>query len=45
MRTGRNSPDEIVMFDSTVTGLQDVTAAVRLYEKAVAQGAGTGFSF
>lgn len=34
--TGRTSDDEIVIFDSTGTALQDVAAAASIYEKAVA---------
>jgi len=37
---GRRSPDEIVVFDSTGTALQDVAAATRVYERARAAGAG-----
>jgi alanine dehydrogenase len=37
---GRRSPDEIVVFDSTGTALQDVAAAMRLYERARAAGVG-----
>jgi len=37
---GRTSPDEITVFDSTGTALQDVAAAVIAYERAVATGAG-----
>jgi len=31
-KTGRASPDEIIIFDSTGTGLQDVAAATAIYE-------------
>ncbi len=37
---GRRSPDEIIVFDSTGTALQDVAAAAAVYEKAVAAGLG-----
>jgi ornithine cyclodeaminase/alanine dehydrogenase-like protein (mu-crystallin family) len=37
---GRRTPDEIVIFDSTGTALQDVAAAAAVYEKAVAAGLG-----
>ena len=37
---GRQSPDEIVVFDSTGTALQDVAAASRVYERARAAGVG-----
>ena len=39
-RPGRTSPDEIVVFDSTGMALQDVAAAVVVYERAVAAGRG-----
>lgn len=34
-RPGRTSADEITLFDSTGTGLQDVAAAAMIYERAV----------
>jgi alanine dehydrogenase len=34
-RPGRTSPDEIFVFDSTGTGLQDVAAAATVYERAI----------
>lgn len=37
---GRYSPDEIVVFDSTGTALQDVAAAALVYERAIAERAG-----
>jgi alanine dehydrogenase len=40
-RPGRTSPDEVVVFDSTGMALQDVAAAVVVYERAVAAGRGT----
>jgi ornithine cyclodeaminase/alanine dehydrogenase-like protein (mu-crystallin family) len=40
-RPGRTRDDEITIFDSTGTALQDVAAAVAVYERAVATGAGT----
>lgn len=42
---GRRSPEEIVVFDSTGTALQDVAAAAAVYERALAQGRGLPFSF
>lgn len=39
-KPGRRSPEEITIFDSTGTALQDVAAAVVVYEKALAGGAG-----
>ncbi len=43
-KIGRESPDEIIVFDSTGMALQDVAAAVLLYEKARQAGAGVCFS-
>jgi ornithine cyclodeaminase/alanine dehydrogenase-like protein (mu-crystallin family) len=37
---GRVTPDEIMIFDSTGTGLQDVAAAALAFERAVAVGRG-----
>ena len=37
-RPGRTSADEIIVFDSTGTGLQDVAAAAMIYERAAADG-------
>jgi alanine dehydrogenase len=37
---GRTSPDEITIYDSTGTALQDVAAAVAVYRKAKATGIG-----
>lgn len=39
-RPGRRSADEIFVFDSTGTGLEDVAAAALAYERAGAAGAG-----
>jgi len=39
-RPGRTSADEVVVFDSTGMALQDVAAAVVVYERAVAAGRG-----
>ena len=44
-KPGRESDDEITLFDSTGTALQDVAAAAIVYEKAVATGRGLRFSF
>jgi ornithine cyclodeaminase/alanine dehydrogenase-like protein (mu-crystallin family) len=44
-RPGRTSPDEITVFDSTGTALEDVAAAAAVYERALAAGRGTQFSF
>lgn len=40
-KPGRQSDDEVIVFDSTGTALQDVAAAAVVYERAVAAGAGT----
>ena len=37
---GRQTPEEITVFDSTGTALQDVAAAALVYEKAMAGGVG-----
>ena len=42
-KPGRTSDDEIIIFDSTGTALQDVAAAAAIYEKAIEQGNGTRF--
>ena len=40
-RPGRTRDDEITIFDSSGTALQDVAAAVVVYDKALASGCGT----
>ena len=40
LRPGREHPDEIVVFDSTGTAIQDVAVAALAYERAVAAGRG-----
>lgn len=40
VKPGRLSADEIIVFDSTGTALQDVAAATLVYERALASGAG-----
>jgi ornithine cyclodeaminase/alanine dehydrogenase-like protein (mu-crystallin family) len=40
-RPGRTRADEITIFDSSGTALQDVAAAIAVYEKAQATGRGT----
>jgi ornithine cyclodeaminase/alanine dehydrogenase-like protein (mu-crystallin family) len=42
-KPGRTSDDEIIVFDSTGTGLQDAAAAAAAYRAAVAQGVGKSF--
>lgn len=37
-RTGRETPGEVTIFDSTGSGLQDVAAAIAVYEQAVLNG-------
>ncbi len=37
---GRTSPDEVIIYDSTGTALQDVAAAAAVYERATAAGKG-----
>ena len=39
-KRGRLSPEEIVVFDSTGTALQDVAAAALVYERAMSGGNG-----
>ena len=41
-KPGRRAADEITIFDSTGTALQDVAAAAVVYEKALAGGVGLG---
>jgi alanine dehydrogenase len=43
-RPGRTRDDEITIFDSSGTALQDVAAAVAVYEKAVAIGRGVAIA-
>ena len=43
-RPGRTRDDEITVFDSTGTALQDVAAAIVVYDKALARGCGTEVS-
>lgn len=43
-KPGRTSPDEIIVFDSTGTALQDVASAAAAYERAIATGVGTQFN-
>jgi alanine dehydrogenase len=44
-KAGRTADDQIVVFDSTGSALQDVVTAGLAYEKALAAGAGTRFRF
>ncbi len=43
VKPGRETADEIIVFDSTGTGLQDVAAAIAVYRAAVAAKAGQRF--
>jgi alanine dehydrogenase len=43
-KAGRVRDDEIIVFDSTGTGLQDVAAAIAVYHKALAEKAGRPFA-
>jgi alanine dehydrogenase len=45
IKPGRESDDEITIFDSTGMALQDVAAAAFLYEKAQRQGCGVRLNF
>lgn len=44
-KAGRTTAEEIVVFDSTGSALQDVVTAGLAYEKALSAGAGTRFRF
>jgi alanine dehydrogenase len=44
-KLGRESGEEIIVFDSTGMALQDVAAAARVYEKAQERGVGMRLSF
>lgn len=44
-KSGRTSKDEITIFDSTGTALQDVAAAAVVYERAVTRNLGTKIDF
>lgn len=44
-KPGRVGPDEIVVFDSTGTAIQDVASAVLVYERATRSRVGTTFAF
>jgi len=43
-KPGRTQPDEIIIFDSTGTGLQDVAAAIAVYRRAIEEKAGRSFA-
>jgi ornithine cyclodeaminase/alanine dehydrogenase len=42
-KPGRVAQDEIIVFDSTGTGLQDVAAAIAVYQEALDQGSARSF--
>src|SRR5918993_3730390 len=44
-KPGRENDEEIILFDSTGTALQDVAAASSVYESALAKGVGNRFNF
>lgn len=44
-KTGRESKEEVIIYDATGTALQDVAAAAYVYEKAVKQNIGLAFRF
>jgi alanine dehydrogenase len=44
-KPARTSDDEIIVFDSSGTALQDVAAAAAVYRQALKDGEGTRFSF
>jgi ornithine cyclodeaminase/alanine dehydrogenase-like protein (mu-crystallin family) len=44
-KPGRERSDEIIVFDSTGTGLQDVAAAIAVYREALRERVGTSFQF
>lgn len=43
-RPGRGSPEEVILFDSTGTGVQDVAAAARIYQRCAGGGIGRAVS-
>jgi len=45
LKPGRESEEEIIVFDSTGTALQDVAAAAIVYDKAVKNKIGTSINF
>lgn len=45
LKPGRASGDEIIVFDSSGTALQDVAAAVAVCRRALEHGEGARFSF
>jgi alanine dehydrogenase len=45
VKPGRSQPEEVIVFDSTGTGLQDVAASIAAYRCALAEGQDTHFDF
>ena len=45
LKSGRTSEDEIIVFDSSGTALQDVAAAAAVYRRAAGMKQGLHFSF
>ena len=45
LKPGRTRDEETIVFDSSGTALQDVAAAVAVYQRALTDGEGTRFSF
>ena len=45
LKSGRRSAEEVIVFDSTGTALQDVAVAALAYERAVASGTGRTIQF
>jgi len=44
-KPGRETPDEIIVYDATGTALQDTAAAALCYEKALEKGIGQFVNF
>ena len=44
-KPGRSRVDEVIVFDSTGTAIQDVACAAAIWQRAVARGVGTCFAF
>ena len=44
-KRGRESDEEIILYDATGTALQDVACAIHIYEKSLRENVGTKFHF
>lgn len=44
-KPGRTADDEVIVFDSTGTGIQDVAAAIAVYRRAETEGVGQTYDF